>query len=105
MERQPEWHDVVVIGAGSSGLAAAHDLAKRGIDFVVLEANERVGNNWRRRYDSVDMYSPAKYDVLPGLPMPLPGHTYPADTRWRTTSSRASRIPGRVSTCMRRAAR
>lgn len=78
MERQPERHEVVVIGAGQCGLVAAHDLAKRGIDFVVLEANERVGDNWRKRYDSLKLYSPAKYDALPGLPLPLPGHTYPS---------------------------
>jgi putative flavoprotein involved in K+ transport len=78
MERQPEWHEVVVIGAGQCGLAAAHDLAKRGVDFVVLEANERVGDNWRTRYDSLKLYSPAKYDALPGLPMPLPDHAYPS---------------------------
>jgi putative flavoprotein involved in K+ transport len=73
----PERHEVVVIGAGQSGLAAARDLAKRKIDFVVLEANQRVGDNWRTRYDSLRLYSPAKYDALPGLPMPLPRDAYP----------------------------
>ena len=70
-------HDVVVIGAGQSGLAAAYQLARRGIDFVVLEADERIGDVWRRRYDSLKLYSPAKLDALPGLPLPLPGHAFP----------------------------
>jgi putative flavoprotein involved in K+ transport len=72
-----ERHEVVIIGAGQCGLAAAHDLAKREIDHVVLEANERIGDNWRTRYDSLKLYSPAKYDALPGLPMPLPRNAYP----------------------------
>jgi putative flavoprotein involved in K+ transport len=73
----PERHQVVVIGAGQSGLAAAYHLAKRDIDFVVLEANDRVGDNWRTRYESLLLYSPARYDVLPGMAFPLPGNAYP----------------------------
>ena len=76
-DTNPEHHEVVVIGAGQGGLATSHDLAKRGIDHVVLEANVRVGDNWRTRYDSLRLYSPAKYDGLPGLPMPLPRNSYP----------------------------
>jgi putative flavoprotein involved in K+ transport len=70
-------HAVIVVGAGQAGLAAAYHLGRRGIDFVVLEADERVGDVWRRRYDSLRLYSPAKYDALPGLPFPLPGHAFP----------------------------
>jgi putative flavoprotein involved in K+ transport len=70
-------HEAIVIGAGQAGLAAAYHLANRGIDFVVLEANDRVGDNWRTRYDSLRLYSPAKYDGLPGLRFPLAGHRFP----------------------------
>ena len=70
-------HDVVVIGGGLAGLAAGYHLAKRGIDFVILEASPRVGDVWRNRYDSLLLYTPAKYDALPGLPLPLPGHAFP----------------------------
>jgi putative flavoprotein involved in K+ transport len=76
-ERTPERHDTIVIGAGQGGLSAAHSLARRGIDFVVLEATLRVGDQWRTRYDSLRLYSPAKYDGLPGLAFPLPGHAFP----------------------------
>jgi putative flavoprotein involved in K+ transport len=69
--------DVIVIGAGQSGLAAAYHLKRRGLEFVVLEADQRVGDVWRRRYDSLRLYSPAKLDALPGLPLPLPGHAFP----------------------------
>jgi putative flavoprotein involved in K+ transport len=73
----PERHDVIVIGAGQGGLAAAHHLASRGIEHVVLEAKARVGDQWRSRYNSLRLYSPAKYDALPGLAFPLPGGAYP----------------------------
>lgn len=77
MARSDEQHEVVVVGAGQSGLAAGYHLARRGIDFVILEADRRVGDVWRRRYDSLKLYSPAKLDALPGLPFPLPGHAFP----------------------------
>ena len=73
---QPRY-DAIIIGAGQSGLAAARELARRDLRFTVLEANARVGDNWRSRYDSLLLYSPAKYDALPGLPFPLPGHAFP----------------------------
>jgi putative flavoprotein involved in K+ transport len=77
MDTNAERHEVVVIGAGQSGLATAYHLTQRGIGFVVLEGNERVGDNWRTRYDSLKLYSPAKYDALPGLPMPLARNAFP----------------------------
>jgi putative flavoprotein involved in K+ transport len=70
-------HEVVVIGAGQAGLAAGYHLARRGIDFTIVEASNRVGDVWRDRYDSLLLYSPAKYDGLPGLPFPLPGSAFP----------------------------
>lgn len=70
-------HETVVIGAGQTGLAAAYNLARQGIDFVVLEASERVGDVWRNRYDSLLLYSPAQANALPGLPFPQPRNTFP----------------------------
>ena len=70
-------HEAVVIGAGQAGLAAGYYLARRGIDFTILEAGPRVGDVWRDRYDSLLLYSPARYDALPGLSFPLPGHAFP----------------------------
>ena len=77
IEPAAERHQAVVIGAGQSGLAAAYHLQQRGIDFVVLEASNRVGDGWRARYDSLRLYSPARYDSLPGLRVPLPKRAYP----------------------------
>ena len=70
-------HEAVVIGAGQAGLAAGYHLARRGIDFTVLEASRRVGDVWRERYDSLLLYSPARYNALPGLSFPLAGHAFP----------------------------
>lgn len=73
----PAQHDAIVIGAGQAGLSAAHHLARRGVDFVVPERNARVGDQWRSRYDSLRLYSPAKYDGLPGRPLAMQGHRFP----------------------------
>lgn len=70
-------YEAIVIGAGQSGLAAGYHLARKGMDFLILEADSRVGDVWRRRYDSLRLYTPAKLDSLPGLPLPLPGHAFP----------------------------
>ena len=76
-EASVERHEVIVIGAGQTGLAAAQELAKRGMEFTVLEASRRVGDVWRNRYDSLLLYSPAQGNALPGLPFPLPANTFP----------------------------
>jgi putative flavoprotein involved in K+ transport len=76
-ERETKRYETVVIGAGQAGLAAGYHLAKRGVDFVILESNDRIGDNWRSRYDSLRLYSPARYDGLPGLPFPLGRTAFP----------------------------
>lgn len=69
--------DVVVIGGGQSGLAAARALQARGITPVVLEAGAEPAGSWPRYYDSLTLFSPARYSAMPGLDFPGdPGH-YP----------------------------
>ena len=75
--RSVERHEVVVIGAGQAGLAAGYHLARRGVEFLILEASPRVGDVWRDRYDSLRLYSPARYDALPGQPFPLWQDAFP----------------------------
>jgi putative flavoprotein involved in K+ transport len=72
-----ERFDTVIIGAGQAGLATAYHLTQRGIPCLVLEAHDRVGDIWRRRFDSLRLYSPAKYDGLPGWGFPATPWTYP----------------------------
>jgi len=67
--------DTIVIGAGQAGLAAGYYLAQEGRRFIVLDTEQRVGDVWRRRWDSLRLFTPAKHDGLPGLPFPgEPGH-------------------------------
>ncbi len=63
-------HDVVVIGGGQAGLAVAYYIRRAGLDFVVLDAEERPGGAWRHTWDSLRLFSPAGYSSLPGWPMP-----------------------------------
>jgi putative flavoprotein involved in K+ transport len=76
-ETTTERIDTVVIGAGQAGLAAGHHLAKRDLPFVILDADERVGDHWRDRWDSLKLYSPARYDSLPGMRFPAPSAHWP----------------------------
>ena len=69
--------ETVIIGAGQAGLATGYHLKRRGRPFVVLDAGARVGDNWRRQWDTLRLYSPAQYDGLPGLPFPAKKWTYP----------------------------
>ena len=72
-----ERFDTIIIGAGQAGLATGHHLARHDRTFVILEAHDRVGDIWRDRFDSLKLYSPARYDGLPGWAVPPPGTTYP----------------------------
>jgi putative flavoprotein involved in K+ transport len=76
-QTQAERFEVVVIGAGQAGLSVGYHLAKRGLSFVVLDANARVGDSWRQRWDSLRLFTPARYDGLDGMPFPAPPHSFP----------------------------
>jgi putative flavoprotein involved in K+ transport len=69
--------ETVVIGGGQAGLAAGYYLARAGEPFVILDAGERVGDAWRSRWDSLRLFTPAKYDGLPGWRFPAPGWAFP----------------------------
>jgi putative flavoprotein involved in K+ transport len=75
---QRRHHDVIVIGGGQNGLAAGYHLARSGIDHHILERGERIGDVWRARYDSLQLYTPAVFDALPGLPFPLDPMAFPS---------------------------
>ena len=69
--------ETVVVGAGQAGLATGYHLANRDRPFVILDDQQRVGDNWRRHYDSLRLYSPARLDGLPGLAFPAPAFSFP----------------------------
>src|SRR3954468_486710 len=76
-KREGERVQVVVIGGGQAGLSVGYCLRLRGLSFVILEANARVGDSWRKRWDSLRLFTPAKYDGLIGLPFPAPAFSFP----------------------------
>ncbi|MPZ15312.1 MAG: SidA/IucD/PvdA family monooxygenase [Chloroflexi bacterium] len=69
--------DTVVIGAGQAGLAVGYYLTRHRRDFVILEAGQRVGLNWRSRWDSLRLFTPARFNSLPGMPFPAPWNDLP----------------------------
>ncbi len=69
--------ETVIIGAGQAGLSTAYHLKDQGRACVVLDSNARIGDNWRRHWDTLRLYSPAKYDGLPGMPFPADPWSFP----------------------------
>jgi putative flavoprotein involved in K+ transport len=76
-EVRTESFDVIVIGGGQAGLSVGYYLAKRGLRFVILDAHPRVGDAWRRRWDSLRLFSPARFDGLAGMPFPAAPDSFP----------------------------
>ena len=70
--------ETVIIGAGQAGLSTAYHLKQKGRDCVVLDRNQRIGDGWRQQWDSLRLYSPAKYDGLPGMPFPGKPSSFPS---------------------------
>src|SRR5436309_2991971 len=65
-----ERHEVVVVGAGSAGLATAALLRRRGLHPLVLEAGDGPGAAWRERYDRLRLHTPRLLSGLPGHRIP-----------------------------------
>ncbi|ESQ79184.1 NAD(P)/FAD-dependent oxidoreductase [Asticcacaulis sp. YBE204] len=70
-------YDVIVVGAGQSGLAAGYFLKHAGIDFVIIDRDRRVGEVWRKRYDSLKLFTPREFNGLPGRDMSGDPEGYP----------------------------
>ena len=77
MSEQPEHVETLVIGGGQAGLAVGYHLAQRGLPFLIVDANQRVGDAWRNRWDSLQLFTPARFDGLPGMPYPGPRWAFP----------------------------
>jgi putative flavoprotein involved in K+ transport len=72
-----ERREVVVVGGGQAGLAIGYFLARQGREFTILEAADEPAASWRERWDSIALFTPARYDALPGLPFPGDPDRYP----------------------------
>ncbi|HMJ52933.1 MAG TPA: NAD(P)-binding domain-containing protein [Polyangiaceae bacterium] len=75
--RDRERLDVVVIGGGQAGLSVGYHLMKRALGFVILDGSARIGDTWRKRWDSLHLFTPAWLDSLDGLPFPAPPDSFP----------------------------
>jgi len=62
----------LIVGGGQAGLATGYYLAKFGQSFLILDANQRTGDSWRKRWDSLQLFTPAYLSSLPGLDFPGP---------------------------------
>jgi putative flavoprotein involved in K+ transport len=75
--KQDERYETMIVGGAQAGLSVGYHLKRQGRSFVILDANERVGDSWRDRWDSLKLYSPAFRDGLPGMPFPAARSAYP----------------------------
>ena len=97
--------ETVIIGAGQAGLSTAYHLQRRGRSCVVLDASSRIGDNWRRQWDSLKLYSPAQYDGLPGMPFPARKWSFPGKDAvgdYLEAYARRFRLPVRLDTRVER---
>jgi putative flavoprotein involved in K+ transport len=72
-----EQFETVIIGGGQAGLSVGYHLARQGRRFVILDANQRIGDPWRTRWDSLRLFTPARYNGLPGWCFPAPAWSFP----------------------------
>lgn len=99
---------IVVIGAGQAGLATGYHLQRAGLEFEILADDERVGDPWRERWDSLRLFTPAFYNGLPGMAFPAdePDHLPLKDevAEYLEEYARTFELPVRLETRVRRIA-
>jgi putative flavoprotein involved in K+ transport len=101
----PELYDTVVIGGGQAGLTAGYYLSQQDGPFVILDANERVGDAWRKRWDSLRLFTPATFSGLPGFPFPAPRWSFPTKDEladYLETYAARFRLPVRTGVAVQR---
>ena len=86
--------DVLVIGGGQAGLAMGQQLAQRRMRFEILDSGPDIGHVWRSRWDSLRLFTPGRYDNLPGMPFPGAADAYPGkdDVAVPAVSRRARQV-------------
>jgi len=67
----------IIIGGGQAGLSVGYHLSRRGVPFLILDANQRIGDAWRNRWDSLRLFTPARYAGMPGSHFPARGDSAP----------------------------
>jgi putative flavoprotein involved in K+ transport len=107
-DQHTEYINTVVIGAGQAGLSVGYHLQRRGVPFVILDAATRVGDVWRQRWDSLRLFTPAKFGGLDGLPFPAPPNHFPAKDEFADyleCYARHFALPLRLGICVERVSR
>ena len=97
--------ETLIIGAGQAGLSTGYHLQQLGRPFLIVDGHERIGDNWRHQWDTLRLYSPAKYDGLPGLPFPAPPWSFPGKEQvadYLESYALHSDLPVRMSTRVER---
>jgi putative flavoprotein involved in K+ transport len=98
----------VVIGGGQAGLAVGYYLKRRRLPFVILDDNERIGDAWRKRWDSLRLFTPGRYDGLPGKPFPGSPASHPTKDEtadYLETYAREFQLPVRTGVRIERLSR
>lgn len=91
--------ETLVIGGGQAGLAVGYHLASRGLSFEILDENNRIGDAWRNRWDSLRLFTPGRYSGLPGMRFPGSPSSYPTKDEaadYMEAYAREFRLPART---------
>jgi putative flavoprotein involved in K+ transport len=72
-----EVFEAIVIGGGQAGLATGYYLRQRTENYIILDENSHTGETWRRRWDSLRLFTPSQNNNLPGMKFPKPDFYFP----------------------------
>jgi putative flavoprotein involved in K+ transport len=75
--RPTERIETLVIGGGQAGLSVGYHLRRRGLPFLILDGSERIGDPWRKRWDSLRLFTPARFSGLDGMRFPADPDYFP----------------------------
>ncbi|MEX0756003.1 MAG: NAD(P)-binding domain-containing protein [Actinomycetota bacterium] len=77
-----EYVETLVIGGGQAGLATGYQLARRDLPYKIIDANPRIGDAWRNRWDSLRLFTPNRLNRLPGMSFPGYHWGFPSKNEW-----------------------
>ena len=82
VQHSREYVETLVIGGGQAGLAMGYQLSRRDLPYKIIDANPRVGDAWRNRWDSLRLFTPNRLNRLPGMPFPGYHWGFPSKNEW-----------------------